>query len=73
MAVMETTRAAMHHLRRSPCAMAAASMYNLAGRGAQFRQKRCTTSAESSPRSLYTPPLRLNTSAAEVERPGRRS
>ena len=40
MAVMETTRAAMHHLRRSPCTVAVASMYNLAGRDAQFRRKR---------------------------------
>ena len=59
MAVMETTWAAMHHLKRSTCTMAAVSMYNLAGRGAQFRRKRCTTSAESSPRWLYTPAAQI--------------
>ena len=59
MAVMETTPAAMHHLRRSPCTMPAASMYNLAGRGAQFRRKRCTTSAESSLRWLYIPAAQI--------------
>lgn len=59
MAVMETTWAAMHHLRQSPCTVAVASMYNLAGRDAQFRRKRCTTSAESSLRWLYTPAARI--------------
>ena len=66
MAVMETTPAAMHHLRRSPCTMAAASMHNLAGHGAQFRRKRCAKAAELSPRLLHT-------LATEVEHPGRRN
>ena len=59
MAVMETTPAAMHHLRRSPCTMAAASMHNLAGHGAQFRWKRCTMAAELPPRLLHTLAARI--------------
>ena len=56
----------MHHLKRSPCTMAAASMHNLAGHGAQFRRKRCAKAAELSPRLLHT----LD---AEVEHPRRRN